>query len=85
MPIQQMRGLLLPLYIVLSMSPDIKQQANRRRSAYCGSSSAWKDVASPPKVPFSGSILRVIKLLEMKEDKSKAHGMNRKDDIFCSE
>jgi hypothetical protein len=52
-------GLLLPLYIVLSMSPDIRQQAKSKRSAYCGSSSAFKYKESPPKAPFSWSMLSV--------------------------
>lgn len=52
----------LPLYIVLSTSPDVKQQAKSRRSACCGSSSAFRDVESPPNAPFSWSwsILDVI-------------------------
>lgn len=53
-------ALFLPRYIVLSTSPDVKQQAKSRRSACCGSSSAFRDVESPPNAPFSWSILDVI-------------------------
>lgn len=52
--------LFLPLYIVLSTSPDVKQQAKSRRSACSGSSSAFRDVESSPNASFSWSILDVI-------------------------
>lgn len=64
-------GLSVPLYIVLSTSPDIKQQAKSRRSACCGSSSAFRDVESPPNVPFSRSMLDVLDYNEREMRKIK--------------
>lgn len=54
------RAFSLPLYIVLSISPDVRQQAKSKRSACCGSSSAFKDAERPLNPPFSWSILDVI-------------------------